>query len=291
MQKIKNSVLATKVFKALFTVVGRRTLDSFAVQILKTTLDKMQTNYDFLSLVTIQDDSFSEEGMKATFDQTFDTIEPSRLGEAIDALISVIYLELTETIGSDVGLYFITELKQHLGDSCVDELRGYGVHFERIQSEQHLRYQTKGPQHFSPSIPKEEQEEPQYSWDTVSSWKYDNNVCLLYDDQGRLLDTLQLDLIIEEYVQRVTESQMQHQSPSPKTTMMKVTEKEHELLEMIRRRDTDVQSAVALLHISQQKFDTMIQKLLQLEMLQYLSNDEVKLTEKGLQYLSGLQKR
>jgi Mn-dependent DtxR family transcriptional regulator len=102
---------------------------------------------------------------------------------------------------------------------------------------------------------------------------------------------LQLDLIIEEYVERVTESQKQHELPSPKTTMMKMTEKEQELLKMIQRRDTDVVSAVTLLHISRQKFDTMIQKLLQLEMLQYLSDNEVKLTEKGLQYLSDQNKK
>jgi hypothetical protein len=291
MSKTKNSVLATQVFEALFTVVGRRTLDSFAIQILKTTLEKLETKFDFLTLVTIHDDFFSDDGIHATFEQTFDTIEPSRFGEAIDALIRVIYLELTETIGDDVGLYFITELKQHLGDSSVDELRGCGVHFERIQSEQHLRFQTKKPQLFPQSIPKEEQEEPQYTWDTVSTWKYDNNVCLLYDEQGRLLDTLQLDLIIEEYIERVNESQKQNHLYSPKTTMMKTTEKEQELLEMIRRRDTDVQSAVTLLHISRQKFDTMIQKLLQLELLQYLSDTEVKLTEKGLQYLSDVHKK
>ncbi len=71
----------------------------------------------FFTLVTIHDDFFSDDGIQTTFDQTFDTIEPSRFGEAIDALIRVIYLELTETIGDDVGLYFITELKKHLGDS------------------------------------------------------------------------------------------------------------------------------------------------------------------------------
>jgi hypothetical protein len=291
MPKTNNSLLAKRVFEALYLVIGRRTLDSFAVQILKTTLEKLDTKYDFLNLVTIHDDIFSEDGIQASFDQTFDTIEPSRLGEAIDALIRVIYLELTETIGDDVGLYFITELKQHLGDSFVDELREYGVHFERIQSEQHLQYQKNGHHSLPPPLQKKGQEEPPYTWDSVSTWKYDNNICLLYDEQGRLLDTLQLDLIIEEYVERVTESQKQHQLSSPETTMMKVTEKEQELLRMIQRRDTDVVSAVTLLHISRQKFDTMIQKLLQLEMLQSLSDNEVKLTEKGLQYLSEQHKK
>jgi predicted DNA-binding protein (UPF0251 family) len=291
MSKTNNSLLAKRVFEALYIVIGRRTLDSFAVQILKTTLEKLNTKYDFLHLVTIHDDFFSEDGIQASFDQTFDAIEPSRLGEAIDALIRGIYLELTETIGDDAGLYFITELKQHLGDAFVDELRGNGVYFERIQSEQHLRFHNNGSHSLPLPLQKKEQEEPPYTWEAVSTWKYDNNVCLLYDEQGSLLDKLQLDLIIEEYIERVIESQKQHQLFSPKTTMMKVTEKEQELLRMIQRRDTDVVSAVTLLHISRQKFDTMIQKLLQLEMLQYLSDNEVRLTEKGAQYLSDVHKK
>jgi hypothetical protein len=292
MSKIKNSNLITRVFESLFKVVGRRTLDSFAIQILKTTVKKLETKFNFLNSVSIQADFFSEGGINATFDPSFDTIEPSRLGEAIDALIRVTHLELTETIDEDVGLYFITELKDHLGDSYVDELRNLGINFESIQTEQHKRYQMRGPQLKPPSGPKgEAQEELPYNWDSVSTWKYDNNVCLLYDEQGKLLDTLQLDLIIEEYVERVTESKNQNSVPSPKTTMLKVTDKENKLLDMIRRRDTDVQSAIALLHISNQKFDTMIQKLLKLEMLQYISDKEVKLTEKGLQHLSRQQKK
>jgi hypothetical protein len=292
MPKIKNSILITRVFEALFKVVGRRTLDSFAIQILQTTVKKLETKFNFLSSVSIQADFFSEGGINATFDPSFDTIEPSRLGEAIDALIRVTHLELIENIGEDVGLYFITELKDYLGDSYMDELRDLGVHFESIQTEQHKRYQMKGLQLHPPSAPKrKEQEELAYTWDSVSTWKYDNNVCLLYDERGKLLDTLQLDLIIEEYVERVTESKNQNPVYLLKTTMLKVTDKENELLEMIRRHDTDVRSAIALLHISSQKFDTMIQKLLKLEMLQYISDNEVKLTEKGLQHLSSHQKQ
>jgi hypothetical protein len=287
MSKVKNSILVTRVLEALFTVVGRRTLDSFAIQILKTTTKKLETKFDFLHFISIHDNFFLEDGIKTTIDTKFDTIEPAQIGEAIDALVRVIYSELIETIGEDVGLFFITELKDHLGDLYVDELRGCGVHFERIQTEQHMRYQTKGQQSIPPSFPNEdEQEEPDYTWDTVSTWKYDNNVCLLYDGQGKLLDMLQLDLIIEEYIERTTEEKKHQPVPSPKTTMLKVTEKENELLEMMRRKDIDVQSAVTLLHISRQKFDTMIQKLLQLEMLQYIADNEVKITEKGIQYLS-----
>ena len=291
MPKIKNSVLVTQVFDALYKVIGRRTLDSFAIQILKTTLEKLESKYDFLTLVTIDDNFLSEGEIQVTFEQSFDAIEPRCLGEAIDTMIRVISWELTATIGDDVGLYFITELKEHLGESSVDELRGYGIHFEHIQSEQHLRYQQKGPHLSPPSPQKKEQGKSPYTWELVSTWKYLDNICFLYDEKGVLLDTLQLDLIIEDYVERVTETQKDHRMLSPKTTLLYVTTKEQELLEMIRRRDTDVESAVTLLHISRQKFDTMIQKLLQLEMLQSLSDYEVKLTEKGLQYLSERQKK
>jgi len=286
MVKIKNSILITRVIEALFAVVGRRTLDSFAIQILKTTTKKLETKFDFLSLLTVQDEFFIEDGIKVDIDTSFETIEPTRLGQAIDALIRVTYMELIDAIGDDVGLYFITELKDHLGDQCLDELRTCGVHFEEIQLEQHLRYQMKAIPTSSSFLQEKEDKQPEYPWDTVSTWKYDNNVCRLYNSDGKLLDTLYLDLLIEEYVERVTEARKTEFVPSPKSTMLKMTEKENELLEMMRRRDIDVESAVTLLHITRQKLDTMIQKLLQLELLQLISDSEVKLTEKGLQYLT-----
>jgi hypothetical protein len=291
MALITNSILITKVIESLYTVVGRRTLDSFAVQILKTTTEKLGEKYPFLSSVEIHDEFFLEEGIKVDIDPVFDTIAPLRVGEAIDALLRVVYMEVIETVGDDVGLFFISELKAHLGENIIDSLRNNGVHLDVIQLEQHMHYQMKGLPPGPPQRPKEPDHlEPEYSWDVVSTWKYENNVCRLYDTQGKLLDTLQLDLIIEDYIERVSEEREKKHAPLPKTTMLKITEKEQELLRMMKRRDIDGESAVALLHITQQKLDTMIQKLLALEFLQYISDNEVKLTEKGLQFLSGQKK-
>jgi len=276
----------TKTIEALYSVVSRRTLDSFAIQILKTTTQKLESEYPFLRSVELHDEIFLEEGVKVTFDQSFNTIKPNQVGEAIDALIRVIYLELIEAIGDDVGLFFINELKDHMGDQYTDELRSRGVHLEAIQTEQHLRYQMKGIRPSPPSRPFDEGVElPEYSWDTVSTWKYDNNVCRLYDSKGKLLDTLQLDLIIEEYIEHVSEEKKHQLISTPTTTMVKVSDKEKELLEMMRRRDIDVESAVALLHISRQKLDVIIQKLLKYDLLQHISDNEVKITEKGIQFL------
>ena len=109
-------------------------------------------------------------------------------------------------------------------------------------------------------------------------------LCLLYDSHGKLLDTIQLDLLIEEYVRRVTETTDKEEKPSVRT-ILRITDKDDEFLGMLQQRDMDVEYAVTLLHVSRQKLETMIQKLLQLEMLQYISDNEVKLTEKGLQHL------
>jgi hypothetical protein len=50
--KENNSVLITRVVQALFAVIGRRTLDSYAVQLLKTTIQKLEKKFDFLGFVT-----------------------------------------------------------------------------------------------------------------------------------------------------------------------------------------------------------------------------------------------
>jgi hypothetical protein len=287
MPTLKNSILVTRVIEALYTVVGRRTLDSFAIQVIKTVVKKLGPTYDFFNLIKVYDEFFVEGGVKVVVDPVLETVDPSLFGEGIDALIRVMYMEFAEYSDDDVGLYFITELKQHLGDVYVDELRVRGVNFELIQLEQHTRHQMKGlqPGHPSPILVNEP-EESEYTWDTVSTWKYENNVCRLYNSSGKLLDTLQLDLIIEEYIERVTEIKEKKVADQPKSTMLRVTEKDDELLAMLRRQDLDMESAVTLLHISQQKLEVIIQKLLQLELLKYISDNEVKLTEKGLQYIT-----
>ena len=78
-----------------------------------------------------------------------------------------------------------------------------------------MRYQTKELQLVPPSFPKEEQEEPHTPGIRFRHGSTIIMYACLYDEQGKLLDTLQLDLIIEEYIERVTESQKQNHLSSP----------------------------------------------------------------------------
>ena len=55
---------------------------------------------------------------------------------------------------------------------------------------------------------------------------------------------------------------------------------------MLRNRDMDAESAMNLLHVSKQEFESMVRKLLENELLQYTSYNVIELTEIGISYLS-----
>jgi len=57
-------------------------------------------------------------------------------------------------------------------------------------------------------------------------------------------------------------------------------------LKMLYSRDIDAETAVVLLHISKNEFNSMIHHLLEIEMLQYVSFNIIELTETGISYIS-----
>jgi Mn-dependent DtxR family transcriptional regulator len=68
--------------------------------------------------------------------------------------------------------------------------------------------------------------------------------------------------------------------------MIDIDDKEFKLLQMLSSRDMDAESAMVLLHVSKNEFDSIIKKLLENELLQYTSFNVIELTELGVSYLS-----
>ncbi len=60
---------------------------------------------------------------------------------------------------------------------------------------------------------------------------------------------------------------------------------------MLHSRDMDVESAINLLHIDKNEFDSIVKKLLQSELLQYTSFNVIELTEIGIDYLNKREKQ
>jgi len=292
MSELKNSDIIRSVIEAVIAVAGRRTLGSYTIKIVTTITKTLQKEYDFLKYVTIHDSFYSEDKEIITASSEINAIESELIGKAVNAILREVYNQLDE----EAGLYFINEFKDYIGDEYVTQILSIGVDLDRIQSDQHELYFQKERKN-TPTVadikekpsaekPKEEKqkEEPvlDYRWGEVSTWKYNNNVCTLYKSDGSLLDTLHLDSLVEDYVSRYTK----HKEPEQTTSkMIEVTEKEYEFLETLYSRDLDIDMAMVMLHISKPELDIMVNKFLESEMLQYESDNEVKLTRKGILYL------
>jgi len=67
------------------------------------------------------------------------------------------------------------------------------------------------------------------------------------------------------------------------------TSEELRLLQLLQQKDVDANEAINALKISSQELDDMIVKLLNNELLHYVSENEVKLTKKALSYLADKQ--
>ena len=125
-----------------------------------------------------------------------------------------------------------------------------------------------------------------YSWKNVGSWKYDplQKTCVLYTKEGKELDRLNLDTIIESYVTNLTE---EYEDPSSEyQEEIILTEKEIELLKILYSRDIDAETATVVLHVSKIEFEQIVRRLFQSELFHYVSFNEIELTEEGITFLA-----
>jgi len=222
------------------------------------------------------------------------SVHPTEIGKAIEAIIRVIYNDLNE----EAGLYFVTELKQYVGEQATNGITECDVDLDQIQLEQHYAYRRrKRKKAISESVKRGDtgSKQPEnllgYIWSNVSSWKHesDSKFCTLYDKEGKVLDRLNIDRIIQNYVEKLSGHESMEPSEIEKET--RIYEKEYGLLKLMLERDMDAEMAARLLHISEQKLRKMISKLSQMEMLQYISHDTLELTDTGISYLSSEKKK
>ena len=289
MKNVTNSILLKGVLKALYTVTSRRTSSRFADKTIGSTVKTLEKTYDFLKYVRINDQSVSGNDFNVDVSSDIDSVEPGKIGKAIEAIIRIVYTDLDE----DAGLYFIAELKKYAGDEITSEITNHDVDLAQLQVEQHHFFRRlerkKSLSGKGDHTPKKEREAVNtlgYTWGNVSSWKHESgsNYCTLYDKEGNVMDRLNLDTIIQSYVEKL--SGHAGALPSEYEKKINVYEKEYKLLELMYSRDMDAESAAAALHITKEELNKMIQKLAKIEMLQYISYDVVELTDTGMSYLS-----
>jgi len=288
MTTIKNSELLRRMIKALYDTAGRRTYPSFAFSVIGAIIKTLEKRYEFLKFVNFHSGATFEELI--LIDPQVDYIDPFQVGKAIEVIVQVVYMDLRDK----AGVFFIKELKDNAGDDVIARLREIGVDLEIIQIQQHYLYRRKN---------RDEKQELEkldnvsllgYSWKNVSNWELDSKkkVCLIYGKDGRLLDTLDLDTIVKNYVRNLGSGELAEISKERPEVVNKIdlSEKDIDLLKIILKRDLDAETAARYLHINMEDLELMINKLLRNEILQYVSSNEVTLTEIGIEYLEKKEK-
>ena len=284
MGNYKNSEVLGAIFRSLYAVAGRRTTKNFAATVIGSIIKTLETRYEFLKYVRIDEKGQLIEDKVIAITPEIDNVEPEKIGKAIEAIVRVVYMDI---IGK-AGLFFVTELKRVAGEEIISELKNFDVDLAALQIEQHYLHRSrerKKPKAKARSL-HSDVSLLGYSWNNVASWKYDPNqkTCVLYNKDGEVLDNLHLDTIIENYVKDLS-GNLEELPEELKEKAGDISDKELELLEMLRTRDMDAETAMALLHVSKDEFSSIVKRLLENELLQYTSFNIIELTELGISYL------
>jgi dsRNA-specific ribonuclease len=289
MVELKNSILLEAMITAIYNVASRRTSYKFADESIGSTIKTLEGKYDFLKLVEVNKNDSADQGFAINVSSDIDSINPALVGKAIEALIRVVYNDMN----SEAGLYFVSELKELAGKEITRMVSDCDVDLGQLQLEQHHAYQRRERKKYISEATKAGKitsGKPEnligYTWDKVSHWKHDpgSKYCTLYDKAGNILDRLNLDRIIQNYVEKL--SGYIDVDPREIEKEASIYEKEYKLLKLLLERDMDAETAMHMLKIKRDELNKIISKLSQMEMLQYTDFNTVELTNIGIGYLS-----
>jgi hypothetical protein len=294
MARMENCEVIGGILRTLYSVASRRTSQTFAATVIGAIIKTLEQNYDFLRCINIENPEFTNSEIVINISNDINTVDRFRIGSSIEAIIRIVYMDLV----GKTGLFFIKELKEQAGEQIISELRDFGVDLALLQTEQRYMHRQHKKRKQQTQMRKTRGNEEHsddvsllgYSWKNVGSWKYDplQKTCVLYSKEGRELDRLNLDTIIESYVTNLTQ---EYEDPSGEYQEdVSLSDKEIELLKILKSRDMDAETALVVLHISKIEFEHIVRKLLQNELLHYVSFNEIELTEEGLTFLNEREK-
>jgi hypothetical protein len=281
---IKNSDLMKSVTMTLLAITSRRSSESLSVLLVDTILKTLKRRYPFLQYVTIQ----KNEGFQTSpgdiiyVDPKIEEIDQETVAKVIESMIRIIVMDLKEK----AGLFFVKELRERLGDNYIDYLRGFQVDFDLMQLEiDYAREQRKRRATHQVGIDGGKQEPGSvlgYNWESVANWRYEGDVCTLYDKKGKVLDKLFLDQIIENHVRMITESQEMFQELEQ---LGELTDEHKQLLKILYSKDIDMDEAQYYMKKTKQEIEDMIHELVEANYLSYVSDNMVSITKKGVNLL------
>jgi len=289
MDQWKNSVLFESILRALYIVASRRTSQKTADEAIGASIKTLENKYSFLKYINASKKDISAEGFAINISPEINSVNKKSISKAIESLIRVVYND----VGNEAGLYFITELKENADKNITTMIKDLDIDLDQVQLEQHYAYRRRERKKNIEKMARTGQLDGKnpdnllgYTWDTISSWHHEPNskYCTLYDKEGNVVDRLNLDRIIQNYVEKL--SGYVDVDPSEIEQETQLYEKEYKLLKLMLERDMDADTAMQVLNVSKEELNNMIQKLSEMELLQHVSFDTIEITETGIGYIS-----
>ncbi|MEF8848885.1 MAG: hypothetical protein V5A68_07100 [Candidatus Thermoplasmatota archaeon] len=280
---MENSYILEKSLNVLCSISSRRTSRNFVNKVMNRIRDILQESYPFLSYIKIQD-GYLENGI--TIEDKVNEIDTKEVCQAIGSIIRI----LTMDLGSETGLYFLSEFKQKTGNEIISKIQNSGVDLNLLEIEQ--RHVFKQKQKKEENIAGDSSLLG-YTWNDVSEWKYDdlNKVCILYDSQKNVLDKLNLDAIIESHIKRIS-GQDEKINQTDDIKNLNLDELETKFLDLFKSRKhskaINIVLASALLQTTENELEKTIEGLADQDLIEFEDVDSIKLSGKGMKYLSDL---
>jgi hypothetical protein len=272
----------------------RRSVFRFDNDPIENTLKSLSSKYPFFSQVNIIKTQDVDQVPSIQILSTIDDISKEKMKNAIEALIRQVSYEVYDSI----GLYFINEFVEYTGSSIKDVIIELGIDLFELQLEIHNAYllEKRKSMITEKSNDKNRDEIDSnnllgYSWKDISYWKLeeDSTYCNLYDKNNTVIDRINLDRVIRNYIEVLSGERILDPDDLEKT--IHIYEQEYTLLKLMLDRDMDAETAMSMLQISKDDLNQLVQKLHQMNMIQYISENTVKLTDKAIDYVSADEKK
>ena len=218
MTELSNVEIIESVLTNICNIISKRTSQSFAASLLYTITKALQSRFNFLKFIEFNIKDSSEEVVRASTE--LNSINPALVGRAVETIIQIICMDLKEK----AGLYFIKEIIENSSEKLVSELERAGIDLALLKIQQNYFYNQQKRMKRLNENPDfvEKRGLLSYCWENVSDCVYDTNnrICKIVGKDGRIMDTLDLDKVVNDYLVELTESES-----SPPNIKKKIEEK------------------------------------------------------------------
>jgi hypothetical protein len=276
---LDNEYIVTNIFSALLKTIIRRSEESYAIAAVGAIVKTLESKYEFLKYIKIEKDFLQNEYVKVSSQINY--IDTKKIACIIEIFFQIIYNDL----GEKAGLFFIKEVQNKADHNVIQSLKEHGIDLELIELQQKFLYKRKEIKKtpIADEQPIDNQSLLGYSLNKVDHWEFDmnNKECLVFDSNNQVIDKININNIVESYIEDHRKDDINNVSEN----MLELNQKEYELLKILYSSDVDASVVCSKLNISESDLNEIIKKLLKFEMLHYVSDDELILTDLGIGYI------